>query len=452
MMITLRKLPVAVAVAAGIMSAQAMAVDFHGYARSGIGWTGSGGEQQCFQATGAGSKYRLGNECETYAELKLGQEVWKEGDKSFYFDTNVAYSVAQQNDWEATDPAFREANVQGKNLIEWLPGSTIWAGKRFYQRHDVHMIDFYYWDISGPGAGIENIDLGFGKLSLAATRSQEAGGSYTFSSQNIYDTSKDTANDVFDVRLAGLQTNPDGMLELGVDYGRANTTDDYRLADGASKDGWMFTAEHTQSMLKGYNKFVVQYATDAMTTQGKGVPQGSYGATYSVTDDVTDTTTHYVDGNINNNGKMWRLLDHGAISVTDNIDLMYVGMFQKTDMDNNLGTDWWTVGIRPMYKWTPIMSTLLEVGYDNVKSQQTGDRNSQYKITLAQQWQAGDSIWSRPAIRVFATYAKWDENWGYIKDGDKTLRYAASNNSGISTNSRGDSDEWSFGAQMEIWW
>lgn len=452
MMITLRKLPVAVAVAAGIMSAQAMAVDFHGYARSGIGWTGSGGEQQCFQATGAQSKYRLGNECETYAEIKLGQEVWKEGDKSFYFDTNVAYSVAQQNDWEATDPAFREANVQGKNLIEWLPGSTIWAGKRFYQRHDVHMIDFYYWDISGPGAGIENIDLGFGKLSLAATRSQEAGGSYTFSSQNIYDTSKDTANDVFDVRLAGLQTNPDGVLELGVDYGRANTTDDYRLADGASKDGWMFTAEHTQSMLKGYNKFVVQYATDAMTTQGKGIPQGSYGSTYSVTDDVTDTTTHYVDSNINNNGKMWRLLDHGAISVSDNIDLMYVGMFQKTDMDNNLGTDWWTVGIRPMYKWTPIMSTLLEVGYDNVKSQQTGDRNSQYKITLAQQWQAGDSIWSRPAIRVFATYAKWDENWGYIKDGDKTLRYAASNNSGISTNSRGDSDEWSFGAQMEIWW
>jgi maltoporin len=68
--------------------------------------------------------------------------------------------------------------VQGKNLIDWLPGSTIWAGKRFYQRHDVHMIDFYYWDISGPGAGLENIDLGFGKLSLAATRSSESGGSY----------------------------------------------------------------------------------------------------------------------------------------------------------------------------------------------------------------------------------------------------------------------------------
>ncbi|MBK0162296.1 maltoporin [Klebsiella oxytoca] len=428
MMITLRKLPLAVAVAAGVMSAQALAVDFHGYARSGIGWTGSGGEQQCFQATGAQSKYRLGNECETYAELKLGQEVWKEGDKSFYFDTNVAYSVSQQNDWESTSPAFREANVQGKNLIEWLPGSTIWAGKRFYQRHDVHMIDFYYWDISGPGAGIENIDLGFGKLSLAATRSSESGGSGTFADRDqfgnrVYDNI--VPNDVFDVRLAGLETNPGGTLELGIDYGHTNIPDDYSLQPGASKDGWMLTAEHTQSMLKGFNKFVLQYATDSMTSSGKGVPQG---------------------GSINNDGSMWRVLDHGAISLGDSWDLMYVGMYQDIDRDNNNGTQWWTVGVRPMYKWTPIMSTLMEIGYDNVKSQRTSDRNSQYKVTLAQQWQAGDSIWSRPAIRVFATYAKWDEKWGYNDSG------VAYNDTSAKTFSRGDSDEWTFGAQMEIWW
>ncbi|TQC75971.1 maltoporin [Pantoea dispersa] len=433
-MLILRKLPVAIAIAAGTLSAQAMAVDFTGYARSGIGWTGSGGEQQCFQATGAQSKYRLGNECETYAELKLGQEVWKEGDKSFYFDTNVAYSVSQQNDWEATSPAFREANVKGKNLIDALPGSTIWAGKRFYQRHDVHMIDFYYWDISGPGAGLEDVDLGFGKLSFAATRSSEAGGSYTFSSDQIRDYATSTANDVFDVRLAGMETNPNGVLELGVDYGRANARDGYRLDDDASKDGWMFTAEHTQSMLKGYNKFVLQYATDALTSQGKGLPQGS---------------------NINNNGKMYRILDHGAISLADRWDLMYVAMYQNVDLDNNRGTEWYTVGVRPMYKWTPIMSTLLEVGYDNVKSQQVSERNGQYKITLAQQWQAGDSIWSRPALRLFATYAKWDEKWGYSKDasGDITsLAAADSSGNGLFTNSRGDNDEWTFGAQMEIWW
>ncbi|HAT1612172.1 TPA: maltoporin [Raoultella planticola] len=436
MMITLRKLPLAVAVAAGVMSAQALAVDFHGYARSGIGWTGSGGEQQCFQATGAQSKYRLGNECETYAELKLGQEVWKEGDKSFYFDTNVAYSVSQQNDWESTSPAFREANVQGKNLIDWLPGSTIWAGKRFYQRHDVHMIDFYYWDISGPGAGLENIDVGFGKLSVAATRSSESGGSATFADRDalgnrVYDNI--VPNDVFDVRLAQMEINPGGTLELGVDYGHTNVPDNYYLQPDASKDGWMFTAEHTQSILKGYNKFVLQYATDAMTSNGKGVPQG---------------------GSINNDGSMWRVLDHGAVSLADDWDMMYVAMYQDINLDNNNGTKWWTVGVRPMYKWTPIMSTLLEVGYDNVKSQKTGDSNNQYKITLAQQWQAGDSIWSRPAIRLFATYAKWDEKWGYA-NGDSGAGYTsgvAYNDTSAKTFSRGDSDEWTFGAQMEIWW
>ena len=436
MMITLRKLPLAVAVAAGVMSAQAMAVDFHGYARSGIGWTGSGGEQQCFQTTGAQSKYRLGNECETYAELKLGQEVWKEGDKSFYFDTNVAYSVAQQNDWEATDPAFREANVQGKNLIEWLPGSTIWAGKRFYQRHDVHMIDFYYWDISGPGAGLENIDVGFGKLSLAATRSSEAGGSSSFASNNIYDYTNETANDVFDVRLAQMEINPGGTLELGVDYGRANLRDNYRLVDGASKDGWLFTAEHTQSVLKGFNKFVVQYATDSMTSQGKGLSQGS-GVAFD---------NEKFAYNINNNGHMLRILDHGAISMGDNWDMMYVGMYQDINWDNDNGTKWWTVGIRPMYKWTPIMSTVMEIGYDNVESQRTGDKNNQYKITLAQQWQAGDSIWSRPAIRVFATYAKWDEKWGYDYTGSSSTNpyYGKAVSADFNGGSfgRGDSAEW----------
>ncbi|MNC03734.1 Maltoporin precursor [compost metagenome] len=363
--------------------------------------------------------------------------MWKEGDKSFYFDTNVAYSVAQDNDWEATSPAFREANVQGKNLIDALPGANMWAGKRFYQRHDVHMIDFYYWDISGPGAGLENIDVGVGKLSFAATRSSESGGSAAFNDFNADGSrnySNKVPNDVFDVRWAGIETNPGGTLELGVDYGHTNIPDDYYLQPGASKDGWMGTIEHTQSMMKGYNKFVVQYATDSMTSQGKGQAQG---------------------GSLNNDGSMIRVIDHGAITLADRWDLMYVGMYQNLDMDDNQGTEWYTIGVRPMFKWTPIMSTLLEVGYDNVKSQETGDHNGQYKITLAQQWQAGDSIWSRPALRVFATYAKWDEKWGYAKDanGDST-RFAIADSTGNGTfsTSRGDNDEFSFGAQMEIWW
>ncbi|WP_342753932.1 maltoporin [Pantoea sp. MBD-2R] len=414
----------------GMAAAPALAVDFHGYARSGIGWSGSGGEQQCFQASGAQSKYRLGNECETYAELKLGQEAWKEGDKSFYFDTTLAYAVSQRSDFEAVEPGFREVNITGVNLIDWLPGTTLWAGKRFYQRHDVHMIDFYYWDISGPGAGLENIDTGFGKLSLAVTRNSESGGS-----QGYLDTQRDerpTINDVFDIRFAGLETNPGGSLELGIDYGRANVQDGYRLQEGASKAGWMFTALHNQHILKGNNILAVQYATDSMTSLNNGRSEGA---------------------SVDNNGRMLRVLDHGAVDFNDRWGLSYVAMYQHIDRDNQNGSEWYTLGMRPMYNWTPIMSTLLEFGYDNVKSQLTGQRNSQYKVTLAQQWQAGTSVWARPALRLFATYAKWNEKWGYATADDSGfVSGTAYSDTSLNTFSRGNNDEVTFGAQMEIWW
>lgn len=409
MMHHLQKLPLALAIGAVLSSASAMAVDFHGYARSGIGWTNDGGEQQCHKLAGAGSKYRLGNECETYAELKLGQDLYKENDQVFALDTNVAYSVSQQNDWESTTPAFREMNVQGKNLIAALPGANLWAGKRFYQRHDVHMNDFYYWDISGPGAGLENVDLGFGKFSAAVTRDTETGGSSAFIDGET--KTKDTNNDIFDLRLASLATNPNGTLELGVDYGRANTADGYELADDASENGVLLTAEHTQSVMNGFNKFVVQYATDSMTSWNNGHAQGS---------------------SVNNNGSMVRIIDHGAISLNDQWEMMYVGLYQKTDLDNDNGSTWYSAGIRPMYKWTPIMSTLLEAGYDHVKDQASDKTNHQYKVTLAQQWQAGNNQWARPAIRLYTTYAKWNEKF--------------------NAGSAADDNQLTFGAQFEAWW
>ncbi len=127
------------------------------------------------------------NECETYANRNRAVK-WKEGDRA-YFDTNVAYSVNQQNDWESTDPAFRLAKP-GLNGCRPLPSGPVSAS---ISARDVPHDRFHYWDISGPGCGIENIDLGL--QATGGDRSTEAGGSYTFSSQNIYDEVKDTAND-----------------------------------------------------------------------------------------------------------------------------------------------------------------------------------------------------------------------------------------------------------------
>ncbi|WP_084611158.1 maltoporin [Zooshikella ganghwensis] len=399
-----------------LFSSPVAAVDFHGYLRSGIGGTQGGGDQACFRAQGAGAKYRLGNECETYAEIQLGQELYKEGEKRFYVDSMIAYVSNQENDWEeltgdnGAKSSLRQMYVIGENVLDSFPGANIWAGKRYYQRHDVHINDYYYWDVSGPGAGIENIDVGFGELSLAWLRNTEndyqaKGGS---SGTNV-------ANDTFDIRLSDLAINENGKLELGLDYGRANLNTEQDDKDFDDNKGYLFTVQHTQSnWFGGYNKLALQYATDGMIGTG-----------HNQSRDTSD-------------GKMFRIVNQGVIELTENLEGMYVGIYEKKDLDNNQGQTWMSAGIRPVYKWNDVMSTALEVGYDRVKPQASGAETVDLtKVTLAQQWSAGRSFWARPVIRAFATYARWD--------GDD---YNAASES-IET---GEDSGLTFGVQVEAWW
>ncbi|MBF0784828.1 maltoporin [Muribacter muris] len=414
-------------VAGVVASSSAFALEFHGYARSGIGWTSGGGEQSAFTVNGGGSKYRLGNESDTYAEFKLGKELYKAGEKSIYLDSNVAYGgTLHNNDWTATSPALRELNVQFKNFADSLPGATLWAGKRFYQRHDVHMNDFYYWDISGPGAGIENIDLGIGKLSLAVTRNTEEGGAFSYYydyNKKAYvsnrDSKKEVYNDIFDVRLAGIELWQDGSLKLGFDYGNAHKKDNSLYANNnPTKKGYLATLEYTQgNFFGGFNKLTAQYAKDSMTSWNNGHSQGSLDS---------------------NRGNMIRLINQGVVQASDKIELMYALIYEKTKLDNKAGKTWYSAGIRPMYKWTDTMSSLVEVGYDRIKDQASDKKNDLTKITLAQQWQAGSSIWARPAIRVFGTYAKWNDKFNTTERTDAGYKAKDS--------------EFITGVQFEAWW
>src|SRR5690606_16352947 len=101
---------------------------------------------------------------------------------SFSTHFRLAAQSSAHRDWEPTTPSInfeeetsseafllslREAYVSGENL---LGSAQPWVGKRFYRRLDVHMLDYYLIETAGPGAGIENIGLGFGNLHLAVLR------------------------------------------------------------------------------------------------------------------------------------------------------------------------------------------------------------------------------------------------------------------------------------------
>nr|WP_297458989.1 maltoporin [uncultured Halomonas sp.] len=399
-------------------TAQAVDANFHGYARSGIGATAGGGDQACFQARGASAKYRLGNECDTYAELGLGATLYEKDGKTFYFDSLVAYANEQGNDFEALDAsssdgntiALRQVNVQATGVVEALPSATIWAGKRFYQRHDIHMNDFYYWDVSGPGGGIENIDLGFGKLSVAWLRNTSTDNDFPDDDQNL-------ANDTLDIRLADIATNPGGKLEIGYDYGSATLTEAQEDADVDPEKGHLITLEHTQgNWFGGFNKFVVQYGTDGII--------GSAGK--------VNTTSTVPEGS------MLRVIDHGLVNLSPNVDMLYAAIYEDRDLDNGKGQTWMSTGVRPTYYWSDTMSTAFELGYDRVEPQESSmDTAYLTKLTLAQQWSAGRGAYARPVIRAFVTYADWN---GEVY------------NAASESIENGEGDGLTYGLQMEAWW
>lgn len=419
-------LPIAAAVTAALASASASAVDFHGYFRSGVGVSGDG-DMQTWSKQKVG---RLGNEDDTYGEIQLGQEVFNKDNKSFYVDSMVAMTSNGSNDWESTGTvcnfddkqckddaqfALRQFNVQAKNLFGG--NETLWAGKRFYQRHDIHISDFYYWNISGAGAGIENVQAGPGKLSFAWIRNDRSSGD-VFGDNMGNDVNVNT----LDLRYAGIPLWQDASLELGVDYALVNETDAQKeMKSDNMKDGVMLTAELTAAVLGGFNKTVLQYGTEGYAKTFAFYGDGSwYGA----------ETKDGADG--------FRIINWGVIPMGGKVELGHQLVYGVGNemWDGNDKWETWSAVVRPMYKWDDYNKTIFEGGYfkDSNKSTSGGkDKDAGYKLTLAQAWSAGSSFWARPEIRVFASYLKNDED-KEIFDGGTSK------------------DTWNFGVQAEAWW
>ena len=216
----------------------------------------------------------------------------------------------------------------------------------------------------------------------------------------------------------GFETNGTGKSK------EMDAIDESEMEDS----GYMLTLEHTQSnFFGGFNKVVVQYAADAMTASGVG----TNGQGVSVTDLSLDGQDFY------------RIMDHGVVHLSENVEMQYVAAYNNLSFSTPGKNDqtWMTFGVRPVYFWNDIMSTAVELGYDNVKN--AFEKDGQWKdsdltkLTIAQQWSAGKGYWARPQIRVFGTYANWnDDSKGKI--GGEAFA--------------NDTDGFTVGVQMEAWW
>lgn len=343
-----------------ILSNAVSALDINGYFRTGIGSSDNGQTQECFQLTGAPSKYRLGNECEQYGELTAKQNLISLKDNSTISINGMLqlYNQYGKSLSFSGEDGFTRLNQIYLNWenISYLNGANIWAGRRYYNRNDINMSDFYYWNQSATGFGIDDYKINGLSLSYAFSRKD-----------NVF---QEKYINRHDVTVKDIDINKNNKLNVRVSIVDTEHT------------GWDFTVQNvTTNVFNGKNTFVVQYG------EGSGTGLSYTGSPDADRDDSSFRVIDVIDWASENK------------KFNGQTELLY----QKNKFKNQDDTEWYSVGSRLAYVVQDHFKISTEVGYDQIKG---GDQNRNLtKLTIANMVFKGTGFYDRPELRFYYTYA-----------------------------------------------
>ena len=401
------------------MQQQLAAFEFHGYFRSGAGLNSDGGQQVAFQAPGAGAKYRLGNEAETYAELIFvnnwvnpndSDKAWVKTEVMIEANTTNSANYANFANGVGNDQfRFREAFVQAGNVLESQPNAKFWAGERYYRRQHLDIDDFYPLDMSGYGGGVEDVNIGIGKMAVAFI----SGARPDIVTQNGY-----LAKSNIDARVYKIK-GPLGLWAGWFDYAtsKGGTTTAGQVIPTA--DGYAFGLKHERlEWHGGYHSFSIQYGTGAASNFSASI----------------DDPTPYI-----HNTSRFLMTEQVVFQPNDKFAIMPIFVYQRNKDGNpkNGWNQWASFGARPQIFFTKHLSLAVEGGFDYTSSGSGQYEGWLRKVTVAPQIGAGRKFFSRPVLRAFVTYADWSDGMrGYV--GGQPFK---NRTNGLT-----------FGVQTENWW
>jgi maltoporin len=414
-------------------------VSLHGYFRAGYGVSSEGGRQTCFQVAGAFAKWRLGNECDTYGEFLFSTPAYV-SDTGMVATANVMFNVFVPANTQGYPDGFTAAAGELGRDIHWGTnqfyfdfagvsflgeGAHAWVGRRFYKRDNIDTIDYFWWNSSGLGGGIEDIPLTKTiKLSVALFEHDGPG---------IVDPLDKTqpslpANSEIgiqpDIRVYGIPV-PGGQLVLGltptIDASDTSRRPDGAVAAGGTNNGISGTVMHMASVLGGTNRLAVQYGLGSSVSAN-----GVFGSLR------TPTSTKFV-----------RVLDHVDFQISPKFGGELLSVFNRiNDSDGKSPTQTWlTAGARVSYALHENAQIIADAGFDTVKVDDGSDRRNLFKVTVAPAITAHKAFWARPQLRIFATVATWNA----------AARAAGVDSAGLYTQTN-KSVGATFGMQGEAWW
>ena len=394
------------AAAMTLLSTTASAVDWSGYFRTGPGASSKDVSRACYGLNGPGLKYRLGNECDFYGEFALSQGAKLEGvDYKAYLMTNL---FEANTDGNSSKLGINQMYAEGKGY-DIAPNTNFWIGKRFYGRADVHIVDTFYVNLSGVGAGAD-IPVGIGTLGVA----------YFHTDQNATNS-----GNRFNFDLGGVEVNPRGKLRVLATITQADFN--------GGKSGAALTLQHNQDirrigavqqqdvfydMDEGGNTFWLQFA------QGSAGLDGNFGNLTAGSDVKSFRVVESLAG------------QKGAFGFQAQL------MFQQDKSTAGGKVNSSTVGGRGSYAFTKNFKLIGELGLSQKKPEATGSQKLT-KFTLAPTLSTGPGFWNRPELRLYVTTAKWND----------AANAAAGTNGliGASTATANKTSGTSYGFQAEMW-
>lgn len=400
-----------------MLSQNAVALDVNGYIRVLGGTNSKTGGAACFKLAGAGSKFRIGNECEIYSELMLGQELYKaENGTTFgaYVMLNL-YDPTSGNVSRAEDKydfGLPQVYLQAKD-IAMLNGGSVWMGRRYYKREDVHMTDFFYWNPSGLGIGIEDYKFGDIKISYALLRND-------VSSLRHHLNPPEEKAARHDIQVRGIGVNPGGELEFGLSLIREHSD------QNDAHNGWSVTVQHHQKFIAadGWNKFAFQYGI------GPGVGLGGTGDIFA-----------------GSNVKRYRIVESTYSQLAPKWSGAATALYQRDLSDANDAT-WISLGGRLTYDVSEHIKINAELGGDRINPDNGKERHLT-KFTIAPTLSQAPGFWARPELRLFYTYAHWNDAARDAAAGSNDSAAATIASTGVFGQQNNGS---MIGLQLETWW
>ena len=420
--------------AAGVLAAVAAAPSanaytpnayFGGYMRSGVATQRVDGYASQFAG-------RLGAENDTYGEILLGTDVAQVDDTVWSVTSMLAVkSKSNGSTWQdnragddgkygddsgkngtwSSALAFRQFFVNVKGLLDFDKDANIWVGKRYYHREDIHVTDLYYHDISGTGVGIEDLQVGPGKFSLAWLRHDFSNQKYVNADGDVLGNNwisyhsidaeyKFPAWDGAEIELRGTFTQPK----------KDNDAKDYRTKAYGSQ---VYMIELGQGYSLGWNKSVLKLTHGNVDQTDPAGSKFGFAGAYAASDGTYSTW-----GNTGaKSANRVQFYNFGETHFTSNFGMFHViAATRASGYDSNLTNKKndraFQFVVRPYYQLTKMSRVLVEAGfYTSVDKFELPDGTVEKNVKQAQKFTLAyaltpdaSNFWSRPEIRFYTTY------------------------------------------------